>query len=81
MSTCNALLHEKGMLVYGMWITPAVLHAHLLEAGHKSDHVRAALNLNDKQDVTLAYGLLWDIWSLPALTQGLPGHIQAREAL
>ena len=35
----NALLREKGLLVYGTWITPTVLHAHLLEAGHKSNHV------------------------------------------
>ena len=54
----NALLCEKGILVYGTWITPPVLRAHLLEAGYKSDHVRAALNPNDKRDVTLAYSLL-----------------------
>ncbi|KAH8995049.1 hypothetical protein EDB86DRAFT_2804872 [Lactarius hatsudake] len=77
----NALLREKGIFVYGTWITPAVLHTHLLDAGHKSDHVRAALNPNDKQDVALAYSLLRDIWSLPALTGGPPGRIQAREAL
>ena len=78
---CNALLRERGILVYGTWITPPVLHAHLLEAGYKSDHIRSALNPNDKQDVTLAYGLLRDIWSLPALTCGPPGRIQARKAL
>ncbi|KAH8977971.1 hypothetical protein EDB86DRAFT_3237290 [Lactarius hatsudake] len=70
----NALLCEKGIFVYGTWITPAVLHTHLLDAGHKSDHVRAALNPNDKQDVALAYSLLCDIWSLPALTGGPPGR-------
>ena len=62
-------------------ITPPVLRAHLLEAGYKSDHVWAALNPNDKQDVTLAYSLLQDIWSLPALACGPPGRIQAHEAL
>ena len=77
----NALLREKGILVYGTWITPPVLRAHLLEAGYKSEHVRAALNPNDKQDVILAYSLLRDIWSLPALACGPPGRIQARKAL
>jgi hypothetical protein len=54
----NALLREKGVLVYGTWITPTVLRSHLLEAGHKSDHIRAVLNPNDKQDVILAFNLL-----------------------
>jgi hypothetical protein len=35
----NALLHEKGVLVCGTWITPTVLRSHLLSAGHKSDHI------------------------------------------
>jgi hypothetical protein len=77
----NALLREKGILVYGTWITPAVLRSHLLDAGHKGDHIRAVLNPNDKQDVTLAYMLLRDIWSLPVLSSGPPGRIQARGAL
>jgi hypothetical protein len=45
----TALLCEKGVLVHGTWITPAVLRSHLLEAGYKSDHIRAVLNPNDKQ--------------------------------
>ncbi|KAH9024681.1 hypothetical protein EDB85DRAFT_1870012 [Lactarius pseudohatsudake] len=77
----NALLREKGVLVYGTWITPSVLRGHLLDAGHKSDHIQAVLNPNDKQDVTLAYMLLRDIWSLPVLSSGPPGRVQAREAL
>jgi hypothetical protein len=77
----NALLREKGILVYGTWITPAVLRSHLLDAGHKTDHIRAMLNPSDKQDVMLAYMLLRDIWSLPVLSSGPPGCIQSREAL
>ena len=77
----NALLHEKGVLVHGTWITPAVLRSHLLEAGHKLDHIRAVLNPNDKQDVMLAYNLLRDVWMLPELFSGPPGRIQARRAL
>ncbi|KAH9026882.1 hypothetical protein EDB84DRAFT_1670101 [Lactarius hengduanensis] len=53
----NALLREKGLLVQGTWITPPLLRSHLLEAGHKPQHVRAVLNPNDKQDVLLAYTL------------------------
>ncbi|KAF8259168.1 hypothetical protein EI94DRAFT_1707336 [Lactarius quietus] len=77
----NALLREKGLLVHGIWITPAVLRSHLLEAGYKPQHVRAMLNPNDKQDVLLAYMLLQDIWSLPQLTSDAPGCINARESL
>ena len=36
---CNALLREKGILVHGTWIMPAVLRSHLLNAGHKSEHI------------------------------------------
>ncbi|KAF8262083.1 hypothetical protein EI94DRAFT_1773276 [Lactarius quietus] len=77
----NALLREKGLLMHGIWITPAVLWSHLLEAGYKPQHVRAMLNPNDKQDVLLAYTLLRDIWSLPQLTSGAPGRINTRESL
>jgi hypothetical protein len=77
----NALLREKGLLVHGTWITPALLRSHLLEAGHKSQHVRAMLNPNDKQDVLLAFSLLRDVWNLPPLTSGAPGRIEARESL
>jgi hypothetical protein len=31
----NTLLHEKGLLVHGTWITPMLIESHLLEAGHK----------------------------------------------
>jgi hypothetical protein len=77
----NALLREKGILVHGTWITPALLRSHLLEAGHKPQHVCAVLNPNDKQDVLLAYTLLRDIWSLPRLTSGAPGRIKTRDSL
>ncbi|KAH8987653.1 hypothetical protein EDB92DRAFT_1933085 [Lactarius akahatsu] len=70
----NALLCEKGILVHETWITLALLWSHLLEAGHKPQHVHAVLNPNDKQDVLLAYTLLQDIWSLPQLTSGAPGY-------
>ena len=78
---CNALLHEKGVLVYGTWITPAILRSHLLEAGYKSDHIRAVLNPIDKQDVMLAYNLLRDVWTLPELSSGPPGCIEAHRSL
>jgi hypothetical protein len=78
---CNALLHEKGILVFGTWVMPSVLRSHLLEAGHKSEHIQAVLNPDDKQDVMLAYTLLRDVWTLPELLSGPPGRIQARRAL
>ncbi|KAF8263204.1 hypothetical protein EI94DRAFT_1773013 [Lactarius quietus] len=77
----NALLHEKGVLVYGTWIMPAVLRSHLLKAGHKLDHIHTVLNPNDKQDMMLTFSLLHDIWTLPNLSSGSPVHIQAHRAL
>ena len=77
----NALLREKGLLVHGTWITPALIQSHLIEAGHTFRHICAMLNPNDKQDVLLAYTLLRDIWSLPQLTSGAPGRIEARDSL
>ena len=41
----------NSLLVYGTWITPAVLKSHLLEAGHSLHHVHAMLNPDNKQDV------------------------------
>ena len=76
----NALLHERGILVSGTWITSPVLHTYLLEAGYKSDHIWPAVNPNGKWGVTLAYDLLCDIWSFPVLTCGPPGCIQAHKA-
>ncbi|KAH9072764.1 hypothetical protein EDB83DRAFT_2312940 [Lactarius deliciosus] len=72
---------SEGILVHEMWITPALLRSHLLEAGHKPQHVHTVLNPNDKQDVLLAYTLLRDIWSLPQLMSGAPGHIKAQDSL
>jgi hypothetical protein len=77
----NALLCEKGLLVHGTWITPVLIQSHLLEAGHKLQHVHAMLNPNDKQDILLAYTLLQDIWSLPPLMSGVPGHICHNSAM
>lgn len=67
--------------MHGTWITPALLRNHLLEAGHKPQHVRAVLNPNDKQDVLLAFTLLRDIWRLPQLESGPPGRIKSRDSL
>ncbi|TFY78339.1 hypothetical protein EWM64_g5674 [Hericium alpestre] len=61
----NALLREKGILVNGIWITPAIIQAHLRDAGHTNSHIHSVFNPEDKQDVTLAYNLLRDIWTLP----------------
>ncbi|KAH9165187.1 hypothetical protein EDB89DRAFT_1858599 [Lactarius sanguifluus] len=74
----NALLCEKGILVHGTSVGEV---CHLLEAGHKPQHVHAVLNPNDKQDVLLAYTLLWDIWSLLRLTSGALGRIKAQDSL
>ncbi|KAI0259273.1 hypothetical protein BC834DRAFT_926296 [Gloeopeniophorella convolvens] len=62
----NALLRDKGILVFGSWLTPGIIRQRLLGAGHSITHVTSIFNPADKQDVELAYHLLCDIWSLPA---------------
>ncbi|TFY74893.1 hypothetical protein EWM64_g9119 [Hericium alpestre] len=61
----NSLLRKKGILIKDVWLTPSIIKAHFRDAGKAADHIRAIFNPDDKQDVTLAYGMLQDIWTLP----------------
>ncbi|KAI9430142.1 hypothetical protein H4582DRAFT_2113926 [Lactarius indigo] len=63
----NLLMCQKGTLVQGFCITPAILRAHLELCGVPSHRLWSLLNPNDKQDIVLAYSLLKEIWSLPPL--------------
>jgi hypothetical protein len=54
----NTLLRKKGVLVLGVYITPAILRTHLRDAGSSNKHIKSVLNVADKQDVKLAYRLL-----------------------
>ncbi|KAJ6616913.1 hypothetical protein B0H10DRAFT_1798587, partial [Mycena sp. CBHHK59/15] len=78
----NRLLRMLGMKVFGVQITPAIIRAHLQQAGHSTQHINSVLRPDDKQDVELAYELLKDLWNLPPTPEGSrPGFIAARDAL
>lgn len=84
----NLLLRDRGVLIDGSRITPAILQAHLRLGASSTEHVNAILNPEDLQDVKLAFDLLRDIWCLPPLSetpsvgeQPNPGYQKGREAL
>ncbi|KAH9009790.1 hypothetical protein EDB85DRAFT_2282777 [Lactarius pseudohatsudake] len=78
----NLLMRQKGVLIQGFCVTPAILRTHLESHGVPSHRLRSLLNPNDKQDVILAYSLLKEVWSLPPPPAGSsPSFARAREAL
>ncbi|KAI9433597.1 hypothetical protein H4582DRAFT_2060981 [Lactarius indigo] len=78
----NLLMRQKGILVQGFCVTPAILRTHLESHGVPPHRLRSLLNPNDKQDVVLAYSLLKEIWSLPPPpADSSPSFACAREAL
>ncbi|KAH9170291.1 hypothetical protein EDB89DRAFT_2190372 [Lactarius sanguifluus] len=78
----NLLMRQKGVLIQGFCVTPAILRTHLESHGFPSHRLRSLLNPNDKQDVVLAYSLLKEVWSLPPPPAGSsPSFARAREAL
>ncbi|KAH9009695.1 hypothetical protein EDB85DRAFT_2077656 [Lactarius pseudohatsudake] len=78
----NLLMRQKGVLVQGFCVTPAILRTHLESHGVPPHRLRSLLNPNDKQDVVLAYSLLKEIWSLPPPpADSSPSFARAREAL
>ncbi|KAJ7808365.1 hypothetical protein B0H14DRAFT_2608947 [Mycena olivaceomarginata] len=78
----NRLLRKSGTDVMGVLINPTIIRAHLQDAGHSSAHIHAVFNPEDKQDVTLAFKLLQDIWSLPPPPDNArPGFRSQRHAL
>jgi hypothetical protein len=77
----NRLVRALGMKIFGVHITPSILHIHFQSAGLSVQHIHATLNPEDKQDVKLAFDLLKDMWSLPpAPADARPGFAAAREA-
>jgi hypothetical protein len=75
-------MHNRGVLIQGFCITPAVLCAQLESHGTPSHCLHSLLNPNDKQDIVLAYSLLKEVWSLPPPPVGSsPAFTRAREAL
>ncbi|KAJ7749861.1 hypothetical protein B0H14DRAFT_3603375 [Mycena olivaceomarginata] len=67
----NLLLRKSGLDIMG-------IHS----AGHSTTHINSLFNPEDKQNVTLAFKLLQDIWSLPLpLDTASPGFRAQRHAL
>ncbi|KAJ7782583.1 hypothetical protein DFH07DRAFT_764716 [Mycena maculata] len=78
----NLLMRLKGCMVLGFKITAPIIKQHLVAAGHSQEQVDAFLNVNDKQDVYLAFQLIKALWSLEDLPAGSsPGFIRTRKAL
>lgn len=78
----NLMMRNKGIMIQGLCITPAILRIHLQSNGVSAARLRSLLNPNDKQDVVLGYSLLSEIWSLPAASsESSPEFVRAREAL
>jgi hypothetical protein len=80
----NLLLRERGIVVAGIRITPAILRAHFISEGATADHIRATFNPDDLQDVRIAFDMLKDIWTLPrtpSKSNASPGFQNTRDAL
>lgn len=78
----NYTIRPRGIVVRDIRITPAIISEHLKSEGHTAVHVNSLFKPEDSQDVTLAFNLLKDIWSLPALSgNSNPSFTTARHAL
>ncbi|KAJ7604917.1 hypothetical protein FB45DRAFT_1149799, partial [Roridomyces roridus] len=80
-NTRGLLMRKAGVLLRGFLITPAIVKQHLRDVGLSRERADRLLNPNDKQDVSMAYELLRELWSLPETTRVDPGFVQARRAL
>jgi hypothetical protein len=82
----NLMLPASGVVVNGFRITPDILRTHFQSYGLSAEHIRAAFNPKDQQDVKLAFDMLKDIWTLPQFSTSPSetesrGVMAAREAL
>ncbi|KAF8176492.1 hypothetical protein BJ912DRAFT_857405 [Pholiota molesta] len=78
----NLCIREKGSIIYGVHITPAIIRAHLHSNKVTTERSGYLLNPKDKQDVKLAYDLLHEIWTLPPPPPtSSPGFQSTRKSL
>ncbi|KAF9037331.1 hypothetical protein BDZ89DRAFT_946145, partial [Hymenopellis radicata] len=77
----NLFLRARGLDVLETHVNPTIMKAHLRDAGGSQEHVESLFKPDDKQDVTLAYQLLRDLWSLPETTSIQPMFVAQRDAL
>jgi hypothetical protein len=74
----NLLLQDKGLIVHGVHLKPAVICSHFHSNNMTLTRINYLLNPDDRQDVKLAYDMPWDIWSLPdSGPDASPGFRQA----
>ena len=78
----NTSMWHKGVDVFGITNTPAILERHFLDSGVSPLHVHSLLQPNDKQDVPLTYTFLAAIANLPeAPIYSAATYIHARKAI
>ena len=78
----NFVIRKSGVMINGFVITPALLRFHLEANKVPSHRIAYLLNPTDRQDVTLCFTLLKEIWSLPPpAPTDKPGFVAARGAL
>jgi hypothetical protein len=69
-------MRASGITILDQIITPSAIQSHLLDAGHRKEHVTATFKLDDKQDVPLAFSALQDVISLPPASKDKPPAYQ-----
>ncbi|KAF9042843.1 hypothetical protein BDZ89DRAFT_1201584 [Hymenopellis radicata] len=77
----NLMLRARGLDVRETHVNPTIMKAHLRDAGGSKEHIDSLFKPDDKQDVTLAYQLMRDLWSLPETTSEQPIFVAQRNAL
>ncbi|KAF9020163.1 hypothetical protein BDZ89DRAFT_1204039 [Hymenopellis radicata] len=78
---CNLMLRRCGLDVRETHVNPMIMQSHLCDAGGSKEHIDSLFKPDDKQDVTLAYQLMRDLWSLPETTSDQPIFVAQRNAL
>ncbi|EDR03397.1 uncharacterized protein LACBIDRAFT_307198 [Laccaria bicolor S238N-H82] len=66
----NLVLRDAGLWSLGHHLKPPVFRAHMHAQGVTMQRTAYLLNLEDRQDVKLAYDLLHEIWSLSKVPSG-----------
>lgn len=75
----NLMLRTRGLKVHGIDITLTTIRSHLRSNNLTATTIENLLKPDDKQDVKLAYDLLKEIWSLPAMASDSE-HLGARDS-
>jgi hypothetical protein len=77
----NLMLRKSGVLVCGTHLTTVLLRFHLRASGINTSQINNLLNPSDRQNVSMSFTLLKEIWSLKDPMPTEPAFIAARKAL